>query len=210
MGAPQPIPPGQVIGTADQRVVLFGVPWASYTAQMALRGEAAVPRITYLDGAMELMSPSRDHERIKSYLGCLLEAYALETGLDLSPYGSWTLRAEVAAAGLEPDECYIIGSDQSAKVPNLALEVIWTHGGLDKLEAYHRLGVDEVWVWEKDTLTVNALGPEGYASVTDSVVVAGLDPRRLLTYLERPTAMQAVRALVRALRADSTPQSRDS
>jgi hypothetical protein len=77
---------------ADQRVVMYGVSWSAYEAQLALRGDAPVPRVAYLDGAMELMRPSRDHERLKSYLGRLVEAYALETGIDLSPYGAWTLR----------------------------------------------------------------------------------------------------------------------
>lgn len=74
-----------------------------------------------------------------------------------------------------------MGSEQSAKVPDLAIDVVWTHGALDKLEAYRHLGVREVWVWAKDALTVNVLGPDGYASVTGSAVVPGLDPRRLLT-----------------------------
>ena len=41
-----------------------------------------------------ILSPSKDHERIKSYIGRLIEAYALERGIDLSPYGAWTLRNE--------------------------------------------------------------------------------------------------------------------
>jgi len=35
----------------------------------------------------------------------------------------------------------IIGADQSTKRPNLAIEVIWTSGGINKLEIYKRLGV---------------------------------------------------------------------
>ena len=99
-----------------------GVTWTAYEAQLALRGDAPVPRIAYLDGVMELMSPSRDHERLKSYVGRMIEAYALERGIDLSPYGSWTLEHPPKKSGLEPDECYIIGSDQSAERPDLDLQ----------------------------------------------------------------------------------------
>ena len=56
---------------------MYGVPWAHYLAIAALRGEKAVPKIAYLDGAMELMSPSRTHESIKSDIGRLIEAFAL-------------------------------------------------------------------------------------------------------------------------------------
>ncbi|MFO0608169.1 MAG: Uma2 family endonuclease, partial [Polyangiales bacterium] len=48
----------------DQRVVLPGVSWAMYEALDTLRGERRTPRLTYLEGTLELMSPGRNHERI--------------------------------------------------------------------------------------------------------------------------------------------------
>ena len=115
MVAALPIPPGEHVPTADQRVILYGVPWSHYEAQMAFRGESSSPRITYLDETMEMMSPSRDHERITSYIGRLVEAFALERGLDLSPYGSWTLKSAPRGAGVEPDECYFVGAIKPAQ-----------------------------------------------------------------------------------------------
>ena len=41
------IPAGEHVPSADQRVVSYGVPWSRYEAQLALRGEAPVPRIAY-------------------------------------------------------------------------------------------------------------------------------------------------------------------
>src|SRR5687768_5909046 len=90
---------GDLVDTADQRVVMHGVPWSHYEAQLALRGDVSGPRMSYLEGDLEIMSPSRDHERIKSYIGRLIEAYALETGLDLSPYGGWTLKNPARKSG---------------------------------------------------------------------------------------------------------------
>jgi Uma2 family endonuclease len=58
---------------------------------------------------------------------------------------------------LTRDECYIVGPDQNKEVPDLALEVVWTSGGLDKLEIYRRLGVGEVWIWKDGRITVHAL-----------------------------------------------------
>lgn len=176
-----------------------GVSWSAYEAQLALRGDAPVPRIAYLDGAMELMSPSRDHERLKSYLGRLIEAYALERGIDLSPYGSWTLRRAPKQSGIEPDECYIIGSDQSAERPDLAIEIVWTSGGIDKLEIYRRLGVPEVWFWRDDAVTVHVLRDGNYETVPKSVQLPGIDLVQLTSFLDHPTAMQAVRAFRSAL-----------
>ncbi|HVH46121.1 MAG TPA: Uma2 family endonuclease [Labilithrix sp.] len=191
--------PGEHVPTADQRIVLHRVPWSHYEAQLAFRGDASAPRISYLDGEMELRSPSKDHERIKSYLGRLVEAFALERGIDLSPYGSWTLKEAPKQAGVEPDECYLIGSDQRREIPDLVIEVIWTSGGIDKLEAYRRLGVPEVWFWKDDALQVFVRKDAGYEASARSSRLPELDLMLLISHLDHPTAMQAVRAFRSAL-----------
>jgi Uma2 family endonuclease len=190
----QPIPPGEYVPTADQRVVLSPVPWEHYEVQLALRGDKSGPRISFLDGAIEIMSPSKDHERIKSYIGMLVEAFALERGLDLSPYGSWTLKEAPKRAGVEPDECYLVGADQRRDTPDLVIEVLWTSGGIDKLEAYRRLNVPEVWLWRKGAIEVHVLRAETYARTDRSEVLQGLDLTLLCSFLDHPTAIQAVRA----------------
>lgn len=193
------VPVGDLVPNADQRLVTYGVPWSHYEAQLALRGEAPVPRMAYLDGVLELTSPSKEHERIKSYLGRLVEAFALERGIGLSPYGAWTVKSALRASGLEPDECYLVG-DQSKDVPDLAIEVVWTSGGIDKLEIYRRLGVREVWIWKDGTVEVHVLGAEGFERRAASEELVGLDPARLVAFLDYPTALQAVRAFCEALR----------
>ena len=134
MATPTPVHPGEQVPTADQRLVTYNVPWSHFEVQLALRGDRPVPRMAFLSGALELITPSKDHERIKSYLGCLLEAYALARGIDLSPYGGWTLKNAPKESSAEPDECYLVGADQDRDTPDLVIEVVWTSGGLDKLE----------------------------------------------------------------------------
>jgi Uma2 family endonuclease len=189
-----PVPAGEYVPTADQRVVMYGIPWSLYEAQLAVRGEAVVPRIAYLEGTLELMSPSKDHERIKSYLGRLLEAYALERGIDLSPYGAWTLKSAPQESGAEPDECYIVGGDQARESPHLAIEVVWTSGGVDKLEIYRRLGIGEVWTWRDGRIEVHVLRDNRYVESDRSALFPDLDLPRLASFLDRPTVLQAVRA----------------
>ena len=201
MVATGPIPAGEHVPTADQRVLMHAVPWAHFEAQLALRGDAAAPRMAFLDGTLELMTPSRDHERIKSYLGRLIEAYALERGVELTPYGGWTLRQAPRAAGVEPDECYLLGVEQDRDVPDLAIEVVWTSGGLDKLEIYRRLGVREVWFWRAGRLAIHHLEGERYAERDRSTWFPELDLELVVRLLDAPTATQAVRALRDALRA---------
>jgi Uma2 family endonuclease len=192
-------PPGERVATADQRLVRYSVPWSHFEVELALRGDRSSPRMAYLQGALEIMSPSKDHERIKSYIGMLVEAYALETGLDLSAYGGWTLKNAPAEAGVEPDECYILGSDQGKPAPDLAIEVVWTSGGINKLEIYRRLGIGEVWFWKDDAIRVYRLVGSRFEEAERSGVFPNLDLALLTSLLDRPTALQAVRALREAL-----------
>lgn len=194
-----PVAPGEYVPTADNRVVMHGVPWSHYETQLALRGEKASPRITFLDGVLELMSPSKDHERIKSYIGCLVEAFAFERNSDLSPYGSWTLKSAPKSAGLEPDECYLVGSDQKRDTPDLVIQVVWTSGGVDKLEGYRRLGVPEVWYWKKDAIVIHLLRGDRYEESAKSGAFPEMDLELLVSFLDQPTVTQAVRAYRKAL-----------
>jgi Uma2 family endonuclease len=200
MGIPATIPAGEYVPMADQRVVMHGTPWSHYEALLALRGEASSPRIAFLEGALELMTPSKDHERNKSYIGRLLEAWAIERGIDLSPYGSWTLKNAPRQSGAEPDECYIVGADQSKERPDLAIEVMWTSGGIDKLEIYARLGIGEVWFWRDGRIEVHVLRSGRYERTKRSALFPALDVDLLCSFLDRPTALQAVRAFRDALR----------
>jgi Uma2 family endonuclease len=195
------IPAGEHVPTADAKIVLHNVPWSHFEVQLAMRGDGAVPRMAYLDGALALMSPSRGHERTKSYLGRLVETFALERDVVLSPYGGWTLKEALDRAGAEPDECYIIGRDQSKDRPDLVIEVIWTSGSIDKLEIYRRLKIGEVWFWKDNRLSVHVLTAGRYQVVERSAVLPALDLTLLLSFLDYPSATEAMRAFRDALRA---------
>jgi Uma2 family endonuclease len=197
-----PVPPGEHVPTADQRLVSYNVPWEHFEVQLALRGDRPVPRMAYLQGALELVTPSRDHERIKSYIGRLVEAYALERGIDLSPYGAWMLKNAPKESAAEPDECYIVGADQQRDTPDLAIEVTWTSGGIDKLEIYRRLGIGEVWFWREGRIGVWVLRESGYERAERSGLFPDLDLELLCSLVDRPTALQAVKALRERLKAE--------
>lgn len=188
----------------DERVILRGISWAQYRALAAARGESAVPRLTWVNGVLEIMSPSYEHEGIKTRIGRLLEAWSEERGLALEGFGSWTLGSGRRRGGLEPDECYVradrLPRGTRPKRPDLALEVVWTHGGLDKLEVYRRLDVPEVWVWERGAITVWTLGSEGYVRSEASAVLPGIDVAFLASLVFEETQLDAVRKLRARLR----------
>lgn len=185
----------------DHIVLLRNAAWSDYQRILELRGERPVPRLAYLQGVLELISPSREHEALKSLIGQLIETWCLERGVEFRAFGSWTLESKESDRGLEPDECYVFGTAADPRRPDLAIEVVWTAGGLDKRDIYRQLGVREIWYWRRGQLTAYSLRDGGYVEVPRSEVLAGIDLSQLASFLDRPTASQAIRDYRAALAA---------
>jgi Uma2 family endonuclease len=188
---------------ADQRVVLTAMSWQDFEALLAIRGERSGVRMYYLDGAIEIMSPTKFHENRKTKLARLLEVWALELGIDLEGFGSWTLKQEIKEAGAEPDECYTLGDHDRKDVPDLAIEVEWSRVlGLDKQEIYLRLGVRELWTLKSDgKLVVRVLEKGAWVVRTKSKLLPKLDLAWLAGFLELSPQLAAVKALRDGLRS---------
>lgn len=187
----------------DQRMLLHGVSWKDYVILRELLDRPGL-RMTYLRGALELMSPSRTHELHKKNIARVLELYAHVAGLDLYGYGSTTFKNEAAARGLEPDECYVVGAPLG-EVPHLAIEVVHTTPLLDKLAVYAGLGVREVWVFRDGAFTVFILSAEtaSYAPADRSAILPALDLSMIARYAVREDTPQALRELEAELRRTS-------
>jgi Uma2 family endonuclease len=194
--APILAPPARV-EDPDQRVILNDLDWWQFETFLAIRGDRAGVRVTYLEGQLEIMSPSRSHEMLKTLIARLLEAYADANGLVFEGYGSLTMRNPAELRGIEPDECYAVGAAKES--PDLAVEVIWTHGGIDKLKVYRGLGVREVWIWKKEELKAFELRGNTYIEISQSVVIPGLSPSFIRQFLDYETQTEAVRRLRSAL-----------
>lgn len=204
MSAARPLPAPVDPSTMDHFVYLR-VDWQGYEQLLAMRGESSVPRITYINGLAELMSPSRYHEIDKKRFARLLEAWSEIANVPLEGYGSWTLKDEAVDRGAEADECYTVRrlakSDDDR--PDIAIEVVWTSGGIDKLEVYRKLGVREVWFYERGALRFFALrheaGDDVYREIAASELLPQLPTPLLLACMQEPDQTSAVRVLRAAL-----------
>ena len=169
--------PEPVMREDDHRVVVYGIRWEQYEAIRAATDHVAGLRMTYLEGALEIMSPSTRHELVKKLLARLIEIYAIELDIPLTGVGSTTWRRKEMERALEPDECYVLGPWK--EVPDFAIEVVVTSGGLDKLEVYRGLGVAEVWFWVDGRMALYQLAEGGYVPVERSRFLPDLDPTEL-------------------------------
>jgi len=77
--------------------------------------------------------------------------------------------------------------------PDLAVEVVVTSGGINKLEAYKPLQIPEVWFWENGALRMYSLGADGYAEVDRSFVLPDLDVVLLARCINIENHLQAMR-----------------
>lgn len=177
----------------DQRIFLYSVSWERYQALRALLDDVAGLRMTYLEGTLEIMSPSRTHECVKSLVSRLVEMYAAERDIPLYCYGSMTFRKEARERGLEPDECYAVGTDMR-DFPDIAFEVEVTGGGLDKLSVYLGLGVPEVWLWRGGRILIHELVDGGYQPRERSPHLPELDVAALASLSNAADQVAAVRA----------------
>lgn len=88
--APVLDPPARV-EDPDGRVILNGIDWWQFETFRAIRGDRAGVRVAYLEGQLEIMSPSRSHGWRAKMISRLVEVWADEMGLILEGYGSMTL-----------------------------------------------------------------------------------------------------------------------
>lgn len=176
----------------DQRLTMPGsYDWQQFEALENLLAESTGLRITYLDGAIELMTVGEPHELIKKSLAILLELYFSIMGIEFIPVGNATRRSEAKGVSFEPDESYYL-HEQKAN-PDLAIEVIFTSGNLQKLEKYRRFQIPEVWLWENAQLKVYALVDDAYQEMDRSQLLPELDLALLVRCVQMPSRLEAMR-----------------
>lgn len=98
-------------------------------------------------------------------------------------------------------------------MPDLAIEVVITSGGLNRPAVYSRLQVSEVWFWYNDRFSLYHLREEtpsafvqtyGYEEIAYSELLPHLDVEILAEYVKHPdplTAAKEFRQLLQEKRA---------
>lgn len=188
------------LAISESRIPLREITWKQYETLLNIFDDQPLLRLSYLEGLLEIMTNSPEHEMIKSLIGRLIEIYALERDINLYSCGSATYKREATARGLEPDESYCLGTRK--EMPDFAIEVIITSGGIDKLTIYKGLNVREVWFWQDGKFMLYHLinSTEGYQAINRSQLLPQLDINLLAQYINPAEEPQMVRAYRDCLR----------
>jgi Uma2 family endonuclease len=155
----------------EHRLVLHDVPWETYQ-ELRESNPSVCLRMTFDRGDLEIMSPSRKHEKISHRLGLMIHEWAMLHQIAAEGGGSTTFSRQDLLRGLEPDHCFWIANCAAVMdkdeidlsidpPPDLALEADVTRSSIPKLPIYQSLGVPEIWRWQSDTLEVLVLDDEG-------------------------------------------------
>jgi hypothetical protein len=100
----------------------------------------------------------------------------------------------VAGSGPKPD------GERRFLIHGIALEVVITRSGLDKLSVYAGLEVPELWLWDGERFSLHALQGGAYVTTACSHFLPDLDFELLGRYVQERDQSAAVRAFVDELR----------
>jgi Uma2 family endonuclease len=164
----------------DQTLSFAGMSWIDY--EKFDSEEYPGYRISYFNGVITLVSPSKNHERIAQTITILVFAYCKKHNLPYFPFGSTRLQNK-PLAGKEPDVSFAFNTDKD--IPDLAVEVIFSSGSFDDLDRYQAIGVNEVWFWKNNQITFYQLQTQGYIEISTSQLLPNLSSKTLASFVNQ-------------------------
>jgi Uma2 family endonuclease len=198
--------------TASGSRLLEDVSWQEFEALAADDSSPTRGRIAYDQGRIEIVSPTRKHEKINRLLAWLVQVLCEELEIDLDSGGSTTFKARLLGKGIEPDSCFYVASEplvrgkfdfdaEDVPRPDLAIEVEVSRKLLKRLPIYAALGVKEVWRHDGKTLSFHLLEARGtYRRSEHSSVFPRIQVSDLARFLDMCETTSETR-IVRAFRA---------
>lgn len=209
-----------VMNTPEQRVVLENISWEMYESLLAAHRDRSVPRFTYDQGWLEIMSPSAAHEELNRAVARLVEVITEEMDIDIRNLGSTTFRRGDLDRGFEPDSCFYIQSIDRIKgkteldlkvdpPPDLVIEIDLTSPSIKKLPIFAQLGVPEVWRYDGSRWSILVLESAEYVEREESRALPGATSAIVSRFLEesrhmrRPDWLKRVREWARSAQPES-------
>ena len=186
------------------------VSWEEYEQLLEDLGPAYSVRIFYNQGRMNIMAPTRAHEKPTKIIHRLVITLSDELDIDIESLGSTTLKKQMAEAGAEPDDSFyiqsaslIIGKDdldlERDPPPDIVVESDRTSSSLDKFPIYAALGVPEIWRISKRQMVIWLLVGSDYQSSPVSRAFPFLPVEKLNEFLAKGLA-EGERKAARAFR----------
>jgi Uma2 family endonuclease len=173
----------QATTPAEIRTVLENIRWETYV-DLADQRRGSVPRMTYDEGVLELMSPKRQHEGIGRLLGRAVETFTEVRGIEIQSVASTTFKRQDLKKGFEADESYYIQHAELIRPkeevdllidppPDLVIEIEITASAIKKLQLFAGMGIPEVWRHDGQRLQMYRLIDSQYQLIDQSLELPG-------------------------------------
>ncbi len=180
---------------SETRIVLENVSWEIFVA-LADERRGSVPRLSYNEGVLEMMSPKRKHENISCLLGRMIEAYSEIRGIEILSVASVTVKRSDLKKAYEADESYYVTNIDKVLAkeeldfevdppPDLVIEVELTASAIDKLELFAAMQVREVWRHDGTSVQFYRLSNGRYECIAESTELPGLSSDLINRYLDQ-------------------------
>ncbi len=184
---------------AEQRVVIENVRWSTYLALLEDAQERR-GRITYDRGSLEIMSPSKVHEKAKCLIGRLIETFTEEMRIEIESVASTTFKRQDMERGFEADESYYIENAELVRdkdeidlamdpPPDLVVEVDISNTSIGKLAVFGAFRVPEIWRYDGEALTISVLQGGQYSIVEQSAVIPEFPVEQAVHLLNQRTSL---------------------
>ncbi len=181
-------------GTLEVPALVLGVSWPAYKAFLEALGDFSL-RHTYDGWTLEMMSPRKDHDWDKSFVGRIIETLAFALDIDVQCIGSTTLTGDEIEQGLQPDEAYYIANERLVRdkhtydpdvdpPPDLILEVDVTRSSVKRLPLFALLRIPEVWRYDGERTLFYQLKQSRYKEIEHSIAFPFLAPSDIDECLE--------------------------
>lgn len=185
----------QALQLSETRTVLENVRWETFV-ELAEQRRGSVPRMTFDEGVLELISPRRQHENIGRLVGRLVETYTEVLGIEIQSVASTTFKRKDLQKAFEADESYYIEHAELIRPkeeldltidppPDLVIEIEITSSAIRKLKLFAAMGVPEVWRHDGERLQMYVLNNGQYVSIDASSGVHGLTAAMIDSILEK-------------------------
>jgi Uma2 family endonuclease len=179
----------------ERRVTLYGVRWETYEHLLTDLANCSVPRVTFDQGVLEIMSPTAEHEEYKHMLTLLVEVAAEEFRVNLRGLGSTTFKRPDLQKGFEPDSCFYIQSAPRIRgkrqielsqdpPPDLLVEIDVTSSSINRFALFAEVGVPEVWRHDGSRVHIFTLAGKEYVEVEKSVAFPLLTNEVITQFVE--------------------------
>jgi Uma2 family endonuclease len=179
---------------ADDCVVLHNVSWETYERLLSDDEERRVPRMTYDQGVLELVTPSKPHEVDAAAITRIVDIVTAVLGIPIQSTASTTYRRHDLERGFEPDASFYIQNEPRVRnrrevdlsvdpPPDVVLEMEMSRSARDKLPLFASMGVPEVWRCDGQRVTILVLEQNRYRESSSSLALPVLTNDILTRFL---------------------------